>query len=585
MLNLRQKLCILLVCASCSSTFAQLTVNKEEIQWGESLEFTYDPYHEDAALAPGLPIYANILFQMEDHSEQRESIELYLQDSIYQGKLVIPKDVSGFYLTMKRGNFGDYDASKRISCLRADGKAARGASMMKGGKVLNRVEEELSIYPHNYAVYKDYWHALTFSRKEDDLDKIRQGINTLKSEGKENPEKYFALAAGHISLGEFEQGFTYFEKLSKSYPTSHLLYELEHHSQYNLFAKSADETTRERLNEIQLNYAQANPKVAPIRRFIPNYISSWPKEKLQDLFFITKHWTTQEPDNPIALLSMARALSYDSLRFEEAEKYADKALSIYLNPAHMRAYQLDWDYSLIRLSRVYDRIGSYSKALTILETQINQSREGVQGYVLEKAKVLQKLGHHERAMKSFAKAFQMGAPGTQEAITSFAQSVKMDEHALWKLLNAELKELDATTDFASAPSFAVKNLVGTPFDLSQLNGKVVVLNFWFVGCAPCHIEIPGLNELVKHYEGQEVVFLAFALNGEESLKKFLIESPFDYEIIPEAQDIANTYKVNGYPTHVIIDQEGKMRSTFTGGSKERHKDLIPMIDYLLSRAD
>ena len=87
--------------------------------------------------------------------------------------------------------------------------------------------------------------------------------------------------------------------------------------------------------------------------------------------------------------------------------------------------------------------------------------------------------------------------------------------------------------------------------------------------------------MVGHYDQQQVVFIAFALDDKESLSQFLVESPFNYQIIPDAFEQADAYQVQGYPTHIILDKKGNIRSTLTGGSADRHKQIQPLIDRLL----
>src|SRR4051812_43635177 len=59
-----------------------------------------------------------------------------------------------------------------------------------------------------------------------------------------------------------------------------------------------------------------------------------------------------------------------------------------------------------------------------------------------------------------------------------------------------------------APAFSLTSLEGERFDLAALRGKVVVLNFWFTGCAPCVAEFGKLNGLVNKFKNKEVVFIA-----------------------------------------------------------------------------
>jgi len=59
---------------------------------------------------------------------------------------------------------------------------------------------------------------------------------------------------------------------------------------------------------------------------------------------------------------------------------------------------------------------------------------------------------------------------------------------------------------SDAPDFSAVDMNGNSYSLGILKGKVVVINFWFVECKPCVIEMPELNEIVEKYKSEEVVF-------------------------------------------------------------------------------
>src|SRR5262245_30857907 len=72
-----------------------------------------------------------------------------------------------------------------------------------------------------------------------------------------------------------------------------------------------------------------------------------------------------------------------------------------------------------------------------------------------------------------------------------------------------------------APTFSLTSLEGEKFDLSALRGKVVVLDFWFIGCAPCVAEFGKLNDLVDKFKDKGVVFIALAMDDDAALRPFL----------------------------------------------------------------
>lgn len=115
------------------------------------------------------------------------------------------------------------------------------------------------------------------------------------------------------------------------------------------------------------------------------------------------------------------------------------------------------------------------------------------------------------------------------------------------------------------PSFSGKDLNGNKYKLKDLQGKVVVLNFWFVACGPCRVEIPELNKLADEYkDSSNVVFLAIALDPANDVEKFLKTTPFHYNIISDGRYISSIYRIVSYPTNAVIDKTGKVIFHSTG---------------------
>jgi thiol-disulfide isomerase/thioredoxin len=111
----------------------------------------------------------------------------------------------------------------------------------------------------------------------------------------------------------------------------------------------------------------------------------------------------------------------------------------------------------------------------------------------------------------------------------------------------------------------ITDMNGNKYDLRDSNGKVFVLNFWFIDCPPCKSEIPQLNDIVTRYkDNKDVVFLAIALDEKSDLKRFLKSTAFNYNIVDGGRYIASKYGVKGYPTHVIIDKKGYIKFSTLG---------------------
>lgn len=112
-------------------------------------------------------------------------------------------------------------------------------------------------------------------------------------------------------------------------------------------------------------------------------------------------------------------------------------------------------------------------------------------------------------------------------------------------------------------AFTSKDMEGHEFTEDQ-KGKVIVMNFWFMACAPCIKEFPELNKLVNKYKHEKIVFLGFTTDKKEKLVPFLKKHPFSYHVMPETMEISNNYQVLACPTHVIIDKTKKITYYYTG---------------------
>lgn len=132
------------------------------------------------------------------------------------------------------------------------------------------------------------------------------------------------------------------------------------------------------------------------------------------------------------------------------------------------------------------------------------------------------------------------------------------------LLCTDLRARPPIQEKPIAFPFEVTDLQGNGYRLDELKGKVVVLNFWFIQCKPCVMEMPELNKLAEKYQEEEVVFLAFARDGKEDLTKFLQKTTFTYKIIPDSHEMSDRFGVFAYPTHVVIDKEGRISYNAAG---------------------
>lgn len=110
-----------------------------------------------------------------------------------------------------------------------------------------------------------------------------------------------------------------------------------------------------------------------------------------------------------------------------------------------------------------------------------------------------------------------------------------------------------------APQFSVRTLDGKTLTPADLKGKVIVLNFWFIGCPVCSAHKPKLNQLkAKFAENDKVVFLAMTADPGSEVKKYLNREPFDYVQSADAKAALDKFVFSGYPKNIVIGKTGEI---------------------------
>jgi cytochrome c-type biogenesis protein len=124
----------------------------------------------------------------------------------------------------------------------------------------------------------------------------------------------------------------------------------------------------------------------------------------------------------------------------------------------------------------------------------------------------------------------------------------------------------AASDLQPAPDIELKDTAGATFRLSDLRGRVVLLNFWATWCVPCRTEIPELNEMNHDLEakGLSVVGVVYQ-DADADIKAFQSEIKQDYRIVIGDDSVGSKFGgVQGLPTTFIIDREGRIRQKIFG---------------------
>lgn len=132
------------------------------------------------------------------------------------------------------------------------------------------------------------------------------------------------------------------------------------------------------------------------------------------------------------------------------------------------------------------------------------------------------------------------------------------------LVGAGLKRVQAgpITVGSPAPSFSLFTFDGQQIDTAELQGKVLVVNFWASWCIPCEEEAAALEQAWEDYRpGGQVVFLGLNyVDVEQQALAYLERFGITYPNGPDLRTaVSQMFRVSGVPETYIIDQSGRLR--------------------------
>lgn len=122
--------------------------------------------------------------------------------------------------------------------------------------------------------------------------------------------------------------------------------------------------------------------------------------------------------------------------------------------------------------------------------------------------------------------------------------------------------------------------------LSDLKGKVVVLNFWASWCPPCLEETPALNKLQKYIESRNALILGASVDEDNNAyEKFLVEQKVVFPTFRDPQNVklSHDYGTSIYPETYIIDRHGKIARKIIGFQQWDSPEMLAYFDAVLKQ--
>lgn len=120
-----------------------------------------------------------------------------------------------------------------------------------------------------------------------------------------------------------------------------------------------------------------------------------------------------------------------------------------------------------------------------------------------------------------------------------------------------------------APDFALTSFAGETYQLSNLKGQVVLVNYWASWCPPCKAEMPALENVFQDYQDQGLVILAVNVTDQDDQQKaqdFYHNLGLTFPaLLDPAGEVSRNYQINALPTTFFIDRRGVIATVIYGG--------------------
>ncbi|WP_316777802.1 TlpA disulfide reductase family protein [Pedobacter antarcticus] len=182
-----------------------------------------------------------------------------------------------------------------------------------------------------------------------------------------------------------------------------------------------------------------------------------------------------------------------------------------------------------------------------------------------------KTGKSNLAMNTQLKQLFVKRKGTEADASIFLDSIQRNIRQTWK---SEIAKKMIQNQ--SAPDFNLLDLNGKRMNLSELRGKVIVIDFWATWCAPCIATMPAMKKLYDLHPEVMFLFVATGESGTAAAAKarvstYIKENKFPVNVLMDnyiegtkSFQAATAYRLKGIPTKIVVDKQGMFRFSTEG---------------------
>jgi peroxiredoxin len=118
-----------------------------------------------------------------------------------------------------------------------------------------------------------------------------------------------------------------------------------------------------------------------------------------------------------------------------------------------------------------------------------------------------------------------------------------------------------------APDFTLPDLENKPLRLSEVKGRVILLDFWATWCAPCREALPNVELLYRDFKDKGLLVVGISAEEPRDQAAFMEKFGYTFRFLVDANEkVKNLYGVGGIPVTVLIDRDGNIKLFEMGSS-------------------
>ncbi|KAA0245136.1 MAG: TlpA family protein disulfide reductase, partial [Chlorobiota bacterium] len=467
-------------------------------------------------------------------------------------------------------------------------------------------DEEFKNNPDQKNNFLQPYFNVVYAVKNKDSDVIiNDDLANLGKKENKTEEDYTVLAAWYSKLGEDKKAIEYEKIISEKYPMSEYIQS----KKYSEFRQLVDVNDKINfLKEFEKNYPESQ-YIEPMYDIITNYYRDT-KDYKKAFDFLTENQNKvstfrfysvadrmlkEDADYDLAfqIINLGELRNREEVTSPKGEKPKYYSESEWLQD---RRYMLG--LTLFVEAQLLNKMGDeHNECLALSEEAVNLTRGRETDINIFYAKILVKDGEYDKAiskigefyktgfsspkMKEYLLEAYIGQKGSDAGFEDFAAKF---ESAGNEKLNQKLKK-DLISE--PAPDFTLLDVDGRKISLSELKGKVVVLDFWATWCGPCLASFPGMKKAVEIYQDDSNVKFLFVNTWErvDNVKQnaidFIKKNNYPFHVLlDDKNEVIEKYKVSGIPTKFIIDKNSNIRFMnvgFEGSDDQLVSELSAMI--------